>query len=160
MTRAACRSEPKSRGGATRERSFSGIPVAIAIAIAIATATGVTGCASTAGREGLDVAQLPVDVRADYALFARRCSKCHSLARALNSGIADDSAWVDYVNRMRRQPGSGITPQDTAPILRFLHYYSLEQQHRKRTRDTPGQARMAPPTNATVISGRDQHPNQ
>ena len=33
--------------------------------------------------------------------------------------------WADYVDRMRRQPGSGISPADTRPILRFLHYYSL-----------------------------------
>jgi hypothetical protein len=94
----------------------------------------LVGCASGGAREGLDVSQLPVEVRGDYSLFARRCSKCHPLARALNSGIDDDSRWVDYVTRMRRQPGSGITQQDTAPILRFLHYYSLEQQRIKRTR--------------------------
>jgi hypothetical protein len=32
--------------------------------------------------------------------------------------------WVDYVERMRRQPGSGISRADAKPILRFLHYYS------------------------------------
>jgi predicted small secreted protein len=94
----------------------------------VAAALALAACASTANREGLDVAQLPVEVRADYHLFARRCSKCHPLARALNSGIHDDAMWIAYVNRMRRQPGSGISPQDTEPILRFLHYYSLEQQ--------------------------------
>ncbi|HXU05602.1 MAG TPA: hypothetical protein VN903_31805 [Polyangia bacterium] len=83
----------------------------------------MAACATTA-RDGLDVAQLPVDVRPDYALFARRCSKCHQLARPLNSGIRDDAMWAGYVERMRRQPGSGITRADTVPILRFLHYYS------------------------------------
>jgi hypothetical protein len=81
-------------------------------------------CATTA-RDGLDVAQLPVEVRPDYAMFARRCSKCHQLARPLNSGIHDDAEWADYVERMRRQPASGISPADTKPILRFLHYYSF-----------------------------------
>jgi hypothetical protein len=95
---------------------------------AAVVAITLAACASTANREGLDVTQLPLEVRADYDLFARRCSKCHPLARALNSGIHDDDVWVNYVNRMRRQPGSGISPQDTQPILRFLHYYSLEQQ--------------------------------
>ena len=100
--------------------------------IAVATALLIGSCATTRAREGLDVAQLPVDVRDDYALFAHRCSKCHALGRALNSGITDDSAWVDYVNRMRRQPGSGISQQDMAPILRFLHYHTLEKQRRTR----------------------------
>ena len=102
---------------------MSGARALVALAVLVLAA-----CASTANREGLDVAQLPVEVRADYDLFARRCSKCHALARALNSGIHDDAMWIAYVNRMRRQPGSGISPQDTEPILRFLHYYSLEQQ--------------------------------
>ena len=92
-------------------------------AIAAAAALLAVGCA-TAARDGLDATRLPVEVRPDYALFARRCSKCHQLARPLGSGIRDDAMWADYVERMRRQPGSGISPADTKPILRFLHYYS------------------------------------
>jgi hypothetical protein len=98
--------------------------------VAAALALALLGCA-TAG-EGLDVATLPRDVRPDYEVFARRCSKCHSLARPLGAGILDDAHWVDYVDRMRRQPGSGISPADVPPILRFLHYYSLEQQRQAR----------------------------
>jgi hypothetical protein len=93
----------------------------------------LAGCAST--REGLDPMQLPADTRDDYAIFAHRCSKCHALARALNSGIEEDSGWVAYVTRMRRQPGSGIAPSDVAPILRFLHYYTVN-----RPRRAPGDA--------------------
>jgi hypothetical protein len=91
----------------------------------LAAALLAAACA-TAGRDGLDVAQLPVEIRPDYAVFARRCSKCHQLARPLQSGIRDDAVWADYVDRMRRQPGSGISPADARPILRFLHYYSHE----------------------------------
>jgi len=105
----------------------------VAIVLAIASA-GAAGCA-TSSRDGLDVAQLPETVRPDYALFARRCSKCHSLARPLGSGITDDTVWIAYVDKMRRQPGSGISPQDAAPILRFLHYYSSEQRRIKREHD-------------------------
>jgi hypothetical protein len=101
------------------------------------------GCA-TSGREGLDVAQLPEVVRPDYQLFARRCSKCHSLARPLGSGITDDEVWIAYVNRMRRQPGSGISPQDAAPILRFLHYYSSEQRRLKREHEEVSGAAATP----------------
>ncbi len=67
--------------------------------------------------------------------LARRCSKCHSLSRPLGSGITDDAVWIAYVDKMRRQPGSGISPQDAGPILRFLHYYSSEQRRIKRERD-------------------------
>jgi hypothetical protein len=70
---------------------------------------------------------MPPAVVADYELFAIRCSKCHSLARPLGSGITEDAYWAKYVERMRRQPGSGISPTDVPTILRFLHYYSQEQ---------------------------------
>jgi len=103
-----------SRAGAYRWRGL----LLVASLAAAACATGA--------RDGLDVARLPADVRTDYGLFARRCSKCHALARPLNSGIHDDATWADYVDRMRRQPASGITRADTGPILRFLHYYSFE----------------------------------
>ncbi len=69
--------------------------------------------------------------RADYAVFAHRCSKCHSLSRPLDSGIDDDEYWKRYVERMRRMPSSGISHEDEVPILRFLHRYSLEQAAKK-----------------------------
>jgi hypothetical protein len=62
-------------------------------------------------------------------VFAQKCSKCHSLARPLESGITDDEFWKAYVARMRRQPSSGISQSDEPPILRFLHYYSVDQKH-------------------------------
>jgi hypothetical protein len=94
----------------------------------------VLGCASGGLRDGVDVDQLPAEVRPDYQLFARRCSKCHPLSRALQSGIDQDEVWANYVTRMRRQPGSGISRDDATQILRFLHVYSLDQQRRKRER--------------------------
>jgi|RhiMethySRZTD1v2_1073278.scaffolds.fasta_scaffold37372_2 hypothetical protein len=97
----------------------------------------MAGCgSSTTHSEGLEPATLPAELRADYAVFAQRCSKCHSLARPLNSGISDENYWSLYVARMRRQPGSGISQEDAAPILRFLHYYSMEQL-RKNEKPVP-----------------------
>lgn len=69
--------------------------------------------------------------RADYAVFALRCSKCHSLVRPLNSGIDTDAYWAMYVEKMRRQPGSGISAGDAVATLRFLHLYALEQRRKK-----------------------------
>lgn len=86
--------------------------------------------ACSAAREPEAVA-LPPSQYADYLVFAQRCSKCHSLARPLNSGIDSDEYWRLYVERMRRQPASGISVADTVPILRFLHAYSVEQRKKK-----------------------------
>jgi hypothetical protein len=104
--------------------------------IALAAAAAAACNASTLERgEGLDPSSVPPEQQADYALFAQRCSKCHSLARPLNSGITEDSFWRMYVDRMRRQPGSGISEQDTVPILRFLHWYSQSQAPQAAGRD-------------------------
>ncbi|MFI5303054.1 MAG: hypothetical protein ACHREM_33610 [Polyangiales bacterium] len=96
--------------------------IAVASVAVVAWAPAFAGCPGT--RDGLDRAQLPQDVQADYDVFAQRCSKCHTLARPLDSGIKDDGWWSRYVARMRRMPSSGISEQDAAPILRFLHWYS------------------------------------
>ena len=85
---------------------------------------GMTACGGTS--EGLDASTLPPSVQPDYQVFAQRCSKCHSLARPLESGITDDEFWRQYVERMRKQPASGISKGDEVVILRFLHYYSIE----------------------------------
>ncbi len=95
-----------------------------------------TACPSPDARsEALDPSALPQDVRTDYAVFAQRCSKCHALSRPLSSGIVDDDYWALYVARMRRQPGSGISLEDSRLILRFLHYYSLDQIRRKQAHE-------------------------
>jgi mono/diheme cytochrome c family protein len=92
----------------------------------------VAGCSGLlASGEGIDPLTLPEAVRADYDVFAQRCSKCHSLARPLSSGIDDDDYWATYVAKMRRQPNSGISQDDTVVILRFLHYFSAELQKKK-----------------------------
>jgi hypothetical protein len=111
-----------------------------------AAALGLLGLVACGGTrevvrgDGLDVATLPPAIQADYLVFADRCSKCHALSRPLGSGIVDDAFWVRYVEKMRRQPASGIAPEDAPPILRFLHYYSTEQQ-----RQRPGGALPRPP---------------
>jgi mono/diheme cytochrome c family protein len=95
-------------------------------------AVAPAACSSLDARsDTVDPATLARDVRADYEVFAQRCSKCHGLSRPLSSGIVDDDHWAMYVARMRRQPASGISAEDARVILRFLHYYSLEQIHKK-----------------------------
>jgi len=110
------------------------------------------GCACNRADEW-EAATLPADVRADYGVFALRCSKCHSLARPLNSGIDNDEYWKLYVERMRRQPASGISIEDTGPILRFLHVYSVAVRKRKQEQDdapapAPERAPPLPPPDA------------
>jgi mono/diheme cytochrome c family protein len=103
----------------------------VKLALTLVVALTCVSCAPHETAEGIPTSTLPDDVRADYQVFAQRCSKCHSLARPLQSGIVDDEFWKEYVERMRRQAGSGISPSDEEPILRFLHYYSTEQKRKR-----------------------------
>ena len=126
--------------------------------LALAGVTLAAACTTTAGLlqgDGIDPRAVAGDARADYELFAQRCSKCHPLSRALNSGIDDDEFWKRYVERMRRQPASGISPEDTTPILRFLHRYSVEV---KRAR-AAGQKSLLPlPGVSTPVAIPDTPP--
>lgn len=88
----------------------------------------VLGCAAYQRGEGLDVATVPAPLRADYELFAQRCSRCHSLSRPLNARVSSESHWREYVTRMRRMPGSGIAPDDVPGLLRFLTWYSADRR--------------------------------
>jgi hypothetical protein len=97
----------------------------LAVAL-VAVATLVGSGAACTRKESLDPSTLPENVRADYHLFARKCSKCHTLARPLNANITDDNQWVLYVNRMRRQPSSGISREDQEGILRFLRWHAAD----------------------------------
>jgi hypothetical protein len=104
--------------------------------------------------EGLDRTKLPEDMQSDYDLFARKCSKCHSLARPLQSGISDDAQWVMYVNRMRRQPGSGINYDDQEHILRFLRYFAAELRAKQARGGSTGatlDASAPPPSGAPPV---------
>ncbi len=118
-----------------------------AAALAVLSVAAVVGCATNRS-EGLDASKMPEAVRPDYEVFAQRCSKCHSLARPLQSGIDDDAFWALYVARMRRQPSSGISMEDTKVILRFLHYFSEERKRAK----TSGNAPEPPPGAVTATA--------
>ena len=95
----------------------------------------ISACGSRS--ESLDPSTLPENIRTDYAVFARRCSRCHSLARPLGAGIKDDQHWELYVNRMRRQPASGISYDDQKHILAFLRWHAHELRAREANRDRP-----------------------
>lgn len=102
--------------------------------------------------EGLDRTKIPDDLKLDYDLFAHKCSKCHGLARPLQSGITDDEQWVAYVHRMRRQPGSGINYEDEVHILRFLRYYAAELRAK--------QGKGGPPDASAPVPAATPSPSQ
>jgi hypothetical protein len=76
------------------------------------------------GPKTIDVSAYPPEMQKSYEVFAARCSKCHTLARPINSDYALPDEWSRYVKRMMRKPGSGISPKDGKKIFEFLAYDS------------------------------------
>jgi len=79
------------------------------------------------GPATLDVSGLSPELQADYKLFAEKCSKCHTLARPLNTTMTKDD-WSRYVKRMMHKPNSGISAKQAKKIFDFLVY---DQANRK-----------------------------
>lgn len=103
-----------------------------------------------AGPSQVDISSYPAVTQADYRVFARRCSQCHSLARALNSQylqltpeelkeieakepdiLADkliwqvsDSEWAGVIVKMHAKPGAAIRihPAELDKVIEFLVY--------------------------------------
>ena len=73
------------------------------------------------GPNFVDVSSYPPNMQEYYQLFANKCSRCHTLARPINSEFAGD-AWKGYVQRMMGKPGSGLTSKTAAQITEFLVY--------------------------------------
>jgi hypothetical protein len=90
--------------------------------------TFALGCSGLQRNEGLDPGAIPSPLRDDHELFARRCSRCHSVSVPLLAHVSDARHWVLYVERMRRQPNSGIAADEAPAIVRFLTWYTESQR--------------------------------
>ncbi len=80
------------------------------------------------GLSYIDVSEYPQEMQTLYDLFAKKCSKCHTVARPINSVFAPEE-WRKYVRKMMRKPGSGLNPKTAEQIIKFLVY---DAQHRER----------------------------
>ena len=79
------------------------------------------------GTNLIDVSKYPLKMQEYYKIFAQKCSRCHTLARPINSEFVG-KAWRKYVYKMMRKPGSGLTPKTAEQIIEFLIYHSQVRQ--------------------------------
>ncbi len=80
------------------------------------------------GTDFIDVSEYPEEMQTLYAIFTRKCSRCHTIARPINSDFKAEE-WRKYVLKMMRKPGSGLNPKTAEQIIKFLTY---DTQHRKK----------------------------
>lgn len=79
------------------------------------------------GPDKIDVSGYPAPMQSAYKLFAGKCSKCHTIARPINTMMKRDE-WERYVKRMMHKPNSGISDSQGKEIFDFLVY---DQTNRK-----------------------------
>jgi hypothetical protein len=79
------------------------------------------------GPDKIDVSAYPAEQQANYKLFAGKCSKCHTIARPLNTLMTKDE-WSRYVKRMMHKPNSGISDAQGKQIFEFVVYDQTERK--------------------------------
>lgn len=81
--------------------------------------------ASDLGPDALDVSGYPAQQRYNYEVYARACSRCHTLARAVNAPPAGRTWWRFYVMSMRVRADISrqiISGADRKAVLDFIDY--------------------------------------
>lgn len=74
-----------------------------------------------------EAVRTPPPIREACRVTEEKCSKCHDLERIkiAHHAMVD---WPSYVEKMRRQPASGITVGDKPVILKCLNHLSQRQR--------------------------------
>lgn len=92
------------------------------------------------GPKKIDVSKYPKEMQTYYRLFDKKCSRCHTLARPINSKRTTKKDWTTYVlERMRKKPNSGISSADRVQILKFLVYDSSVRKRKAQPKQAPGE---------------------
>ena len=108
------------------------------------------------GPTRIDVSGYPARIQADYKVFVKRCSQCHTIARAINSQYlqlapqeqklaqtqepelfqddkiwhVNDSVWNGYIQKMHVRAGASLRhyPADIDKLTEFLVYDSKSRK--------------------------------
>ncbi len=102
------------------------------------------------GPDSIDVSKYPKEQQQNYQVFADKCSRCHTLARPINTNVASPEDWKATVEKMRRKPRSGISDDAQKEIADFLVY---DAAARKKT------AAVAKPDQKAAASTSAAQPN-
>jgi cytochrome c553 len=79
------------------------------------------------GPDKINVSAYPAQQQAAYKPFFTKCSKCHTIARPINTMMKRDE-WERYVKRMMHKPNSGISDSQGKQIFEFLAYDQIERK--------------------------------
>src|SRR5271167_2130052 len=89
------------------------------------------------GPDSIDVSAYPQKQQANYLVFKKTCTQCHTLARPINAPFVTSVDWQRYILRMhertKSRPGKVISKEDSKVIVDFLVYDAKVRkvQHKK-----------------------------
>lgn len=81
------------------------------------------------GPDKIDISKYPSDIKNKYKVYTELCSRCHTLARAINCDFVLEDEWERYIKRMMRRAGKMISPTDAEAIFEFA---TFDAKQRKR----------------------------
>ncbi|MDE3165928.1 MAG: photosystem P840 reaction-center cytochrome c-551 [Acidobacteriota bacterium] len=106
------------------------LPIVIlgaAAALAFAQEQSKVNLPQDKGPDKIDVSKYPAEMQSAYKMFSSKCSKCHTIARPINTKMTREE-WERYVKRMMHKPNSGISDKQGKEIFEFVVY---DQANRK-----------------------------
>lgn len=104
------------------------------------------------GPNKIDVSKYPDEQQKGYKVFTDKCSKCHTIARPINTTMSKEQ-WEMYVKRMMHKPNSGISGNQGKEIFDFLAY---DQQTRK-DKNPSGFYKMLSDEEIQKLEAQQQH---
>ena len=99
----------------------------LSIPLLLTAQSGNVALPQDKGPAKIDVSQYPPEQQKAYKVFESKCSKCHTIARPINTTMSKPE-WERYVKRMMHKPNSGISDSQGKAIFDFLAY---DQEVRK-----------------------------
>jgi hypothetical protein len=109
------------------KKALQAAAIAAISALSTAAQTSNVVLPQDKGPDKVDVSSYPAATQSAYKLFTSKCSKCHTIARPINTTMKRDE-WERYVKRMMHKPNSGIGDAQGKQIFDFLLY---DQTQRK-----------------------------
>ncbi len=79
------------------------------------------------GPNKIDVSSYTPEMQKAYKVFTSKCSKCHTIARPINTTMPR-AEWERYVKRMMHKPSSGISDTQGKEIFEFIAYDEAERK--------------------------------
>lgn len=79
------------------------------------------------GPDKINVTSYPPEQQKAYKVFTTKCSKCHTIARPINTTMTQ-AEWERYVKRMMHKPNSGISDSQGKQIFEFLTYDEVNRK--------------------------------